>query len=129
MFLSAIVASEFEVMQPVSDLPMNCFNILNFNMIHAATSGSLYRSLKASPDTATKPVDYGARHVIINDIKIIAQAQCEDISVIIAEDKKTLAKIVEKLRNMKQCNVRCALLCEGFDPSPFVTGEQGELQF
>lgn len=67
--LSAIVASERQVGQPVTDLPLRNFVILPFNIDHAMTAGLLMRGFER--DAADR------RDVVKEDIKLIAQAICE----------------------------------------------------
>jgi predicted nucleic acid-binding protein len=49
LYLSAIVASEFQVGQPVTDLPLRNFVILPFNIDHAMTAGLLMRGFDRDP--------------------------------------------------------------------------------
>ena len=43
LYLSAIAASEFQVRQAVTDLPLRNFEVLPFNIDHAMTAGLLMR--------------------------------------------------------------------------------------
>lgn len=86
--LSVVAAGEFEVEQPVTDLPLKAFRIVNYNLMHAMRAGQLYKALK---QTSTNEI--GVRKVIINDLKIIAQAAEEEAAVILTEDSNTLQKM------------------------------------
>ena len=69
LYLSAVVASEFQVGQPVSDLPLRNFHVLPFNIDHAMTSGNFMRVL--SRDTGDDRV------AVKDDVKLLAQMVCE----------------------------------------------------
>lgn len=66
------------------------------------------------------------RPVVINDLKIIAQAAEENIAVILTEDRNTLSKLAERLRTSGQSQVRVLLLTEGFTPGRLVSPAQDE---
>src|SRR5579872_6380657 len=46
MWLSAVAAGEFEVRQPVSDLPLQNFRIQPYNLPHAIRAAALFRAIK-----------------------------------------------------------------------------------
>ena len=73
MWLSTVAAGEFEVGQPVSDLPLQNFRILPFNLPHAIRSASFYQTLRTGDAMPAED----RRPVIINDLKLIAQAEEE----------------------------------------------------
>ena len=70
--LSAVAASEFQVKQAVTDLPLRNSEVLPFNIDHAMTAGLLMRNLQrdASDD----------RSAVKDDVKLIAQAICESLT-------------------------------------------------
>ena len=117
LYLSAIVASEFQVGQPVTDLPLRNFVILPFNIDHAMTAGLLMRSFER--DAADR------RDVVKEDIKLIAQAICESITHILTEDKRTLAKYVQRFNAAGQSAIQTVLLVDGFDAAWFNNGQRG----
>ncbi len=121
MVISTIAAGEFEVGQPVTDLPLQNFRIQPYNLPHAIKAAALMRALKQ----AGQPQE-DRRAVIINDLKIIAQADEDSIPVIITEDRNTLARMVERLRATSHCNVRVILLAEGFTPGRLTVPDQSE---
>jgi predicted nucleic acid-binding protein len=106
MWLSTVVAGEFEVGQPVSDLPLQNFRIQPYNLPHAIRAAALFRELRQ--EESEPPVD--RRPIIINDLKILAQAEEESIPIIRAEDRNTLWKIAERLRRKSLTQVRVLLL-------------------
>lgn len=112
MWLSTIAAGEFEVGQPVSDLPLQNFRIQPYNLPHAIRAAKLFRALR-NEGTAL-PED--RRPVVINDLKILAQAAEESVAVILTEDRNTLYRLAERLRVGEHSAVRVLLLAEGFTP-------------
>jgi predicted nucleic acid-binding protein len=115
LYLSAIVASEFQVRQAVTDLPLRHFTVLPFNIDHAMTAGLLLRELRR---------DAGDDRVAVkDDVKLIAQGVCESLTHVLTEDEQTLTKYVRRLSEMGRCSVRCILLADGFDPAWFDGGQ------
>lgn len=115
MYLSAIVASEFQVGQAVTDLPLRNFEVLPFNIDHAMTAGLLLRDLRrdAGDDRAA----------VKDDIKLIAQAVCESLSHVLTEDEQTLCKYVRRLSANGLCSLKVVLLTGGFDAAWFDNGQ------
>lgn len=123
MWVSAVAAGEFEVGQPVSDLPLQNFRIQPYNLPHAIRAAALFRAIRE--DNAPSPED--RRPIIINDLKILAQAEEENIPVILTEDRNTLSRFAARLHQRGQVNVRVLLLTEGFTPGRLETPDQGEM--
>lgn len=119
IYLSAIVASEFQVKQAVTDLPLRNFVVLPFNIDHAMTAGLLMRELLRDPADR--------REVVKEDVKLIAQAICESITHILTEDQRTLAKYVGRFNATGQSALATILLTEGFDTAWFDNGQRGLL--
>jgi predicted nucleic acid-binding protein len=117
LYLSAVVASEFQVKQAVTDLPLRNFEVLPFNIDHAMTAGVLMRDLKRDPGD-----DRGA---VKDDVKLIAQAICESLTHIVTEDAQTLVKYVHRFNDAGQCSLKAILLAEGFDAAWFNNGQRG----
>jgi len=120
--LSTLVVAEFEVGQPVSDLPLGNFHILPFNFRHAVESANYHRQIKG-----TEPVDEANRSVVRNDLKILAQAQIEECSIILTEDANTLTRWAERLRSSNHCRVSSLLLKDGFRPDELKNPDQKSL--
>ena len=118
LYLSAIVASEFQVKQAVTDLPLRNLIILPFNIDHAMTAGLLMRSIARDPDDN--------RGAVKDDVKLIAQAVCESIPFLLTEDKQTLAKYVQRLAISEGYTLRALLLVDGFDLA-WLNGGQTQL--
>ena len=109
LYVSAIVASEFEVKQAVNDLPLHNFIILPFNSDHAMMTGRLMRSVSRDPGDE--------RNSVKDDVKLIAQAVCESVTYVLTEDEMTLAKNIKRLADAGECSLRAILLADGFDPA------------
>jgi predicted nucleic acid-binding protein len=124
MWISVVAAGEFEVGQPVSDLPLQNFRIQPYNLPHALRAAALLRALQQEP--SQHPGE--TRRVIINDLKILAQAEEEQIPIILTEDANTLSRLAARLREHKQVSVRVLLLKEGFTPARLQNPEQDELR-
>ena len=115
LYLSAIVASEFQVGQAVTDLPLRNFEVLPFNIDHAMTAGLLLRELRR---------DAGDDRVAVkDDVKLIAQAVCESLTHVLTEDEQTLTKYVRRLNDLGRSSISCILLANGFDAAWFDNGQ------
>lgn len=117
MLFSAIAAAEFGIKQPITDLPLNNFRILDFNVPHAQKAANLWNAL-GQRDAEDK------RAVVRDDVKLLAQASHEDIAYILTEDASTLHKYCERLRASGHLQTRAIMLKDGFDTS--VVREDGQ---
>ena len=107
MYFSAIVAAEFAIKQPITDLPLKNFRCIPFNITHSTESARLWNLLvRDSGDN---------RAVVRDDIKLMAQAAHESIPFILTEDASTLYKYCERLRDAGVLRVRAIKLVDGFD--------------
>ena len=122
MWISTVVAGEFHVGQPFTDLPLQNFRIQPYNLPHALRAGDLLRSLNAQDAARTE-----ARRVVINDIKILAQALEEKIPIILSEDESTLAKLARRACDLDEHMPRVLLLSAGFTPGRLANPNQDEL--
>ena len=120
--LSTLVVSEFEVGQPASDLPLQHFHIVPFNFRHAVRSADYHKIIKGLPAP-----DAADRHVVRNDLKILAQADIEQCQVILTEDANTLTRWAEQLGKANLCGVTPVLLKNGFRPDELVDPDQKTL--
>lgn len=116
MYLSAIVISEFQVKQAISDLPLRNFVVLPFNVDHAMRCGLLIRQL-ARDDTDD-------RVRVKDDFKLIAQCDCEGISHLLSEDASTLVKYLQRAQASGVPLTQSILLKGGFDPAWFDDGQK-----
>ena len=94
------------------------------NHAHAIRAAALFRAIRE--DNAQPAED--RRPIIINDLKILAQAEEENIPVILTEDRNTMSRLAERLRQRSQVNVRVLLLTEGFTPGRLETLAQDEFR-
>ncbi len=118
MLLSTIVVSEFQVRQAINDLPLRNFQVLPFNVDHAMRCGILMRQW---------PRDDGDDRVRVkDDLKLIAQCDCEGVSHLLTEDASTLVKYLERAQGTDLLPTRAILLKHGFDAAWFNNG-QGSL--
>ncbi len=118
MYLSTIVISEFQVRQAINDLPLRNFVVLPFNVDHAMCCGLLMRQW---------PRDAGDDRVRIkDDLKLIAQCDCEGVSHLLTEDENTLVKYLTRAQESQPLGTRTVLLKNGFDVGWFDSG-QGSL--
>lgn len=123
MFISVVAAGEFEVGEPVSDLPLQNFRIQPYNLPHAIRAAVLFRALREEATASAED----RRPVIINDLKIIAQATEDQIPIILTEDTNTLSRIATRLRQRGVISVEVLLLKEGFTPGRLKNPAQGEI--
>jgi hypothetical protein len=112
MFFSTIAASEFAVGQPITELPLENFRTLPFNITHAVEAARLWNALG-------KRDDGDSRAVVRDDIKLMAQAERESINFLLTEDGATLFKYCERLRAVGTVKVRAIKLADGFDDCAF----------
>jgi hypothetical protein len=85
---------------------------LPYNLPHSVKAAALFRALESQ--SAVSPQD--PRRIIINDLKIIAQAEEESIPVILTEDENTLTRLASRLRGLSAASVQAVLLAKGFAP-------------
>lgn len=115
MYLSAIVISEFQVKQSINDLPLRNLVVLPFNVDHAMRCGILLRQLQRD---ATDD-----RVRVKDDMKLIAQCDCEGITHLLSEDESTLVKYIARAQAPGQTRTQAILLRQGFDASWFENGQ------
>lgn len=124
MNLSVIAAGEFEVGQPVIELPLRNFRIQPFNLPHAIRAASYFKALKTGFVSLDKT---DARPMILNDLKILAQADEEGVGIILSEDASTLSRYAERLKEAGLCQVEVVLLKNGFTPGMLDNPAQREM--
>lgn len=116
MFISTLVASEFAIRQPITDLPLHSFRILPFNLRHAIKAAELnFKKHRQGED---------ARDIVKEDFKILSQAEVEKIPLLLTEDSKTLYRYCEQLRQEHKLSVRAIKLVDGFQSCWFEDGQE-----
>ncbi len=118
LYLSTIVVSEFQVGQAVDSLLLHNFFVLPFNFDDALQAGLLLRWLRSEgPDWQ------GQRGAIKDDLKLIAQADCNAIPFVLTADEQTLCRYARRLADAGQARVRAITLAAGFDLAWFNDGQ------
>lgn len=120
LHLSTIVIAEFSQKQPILDLGLRNFVVLPFNVDHAIETGRLHALLARD-----KGDD---RAAVKDDIKLIAQCGCASIDAVFTEDRKTLAKYIDRLKSGGEVVPKIVVLADGFDLAWFNEG-QGALPY
>ncbi|HPP48103.1 MAG TPA: hypothetical protein PLF25_11475 [Accumulibacter sp.] len=122
MYFSAIVAAEFAIKQPITDLPLHHSRSIPFNILHAQEAGHWWNALG-------KRDEGDARHIVRDDVKLIAQACRESIPFILTEDASPLYRYCERLKGAGSTETRAIKLVDGFDASAFREDGQRGLLF
>lgn len=117
MYFSAIVAAEFGIKQPITELPLDYFRVLDFNLKHGQQAANLWNMLGPRDAAAS-------RMVARDDVKLLAQASEESVNFILTEDAATLHKYCERLRAAGALQTRTILLSDGFDAGTLSEGGQ-----
>ena len=109
MFLPTIVAAEFTLKQPITDLPLRNFRVLPFTLPDAMRCAGLnvayYRSV----------VGGGQRDAVKDDFKIMAQVEEQGARFLITEDAETLPRYCARLTADGKVHFRVLQLKDGFD--------------
>jgi hypothetical protein len=124
--LSTLVASEFEVGQPITDLPLRNFHVMPFNLPHARKAAELLKALRSGKIHRDET---DRRDCVINDLKILGQAVSEGVDFMLTEDATTLAKYARRLKEGGFCSLRVVLLKGGFDAGLLESPDQQLLNF
>jgi len=121
MFLSTIVVSEFCLMQPVTDLPLDAMIMLPYNLNDAEMTAKL--NFKKYTGATNEP-----RAILKDDFKLLGQAKANDIGFLITEDVLTLYKYCHELHAKGEISTKPIKLVDGFDKSHFdPAGQTGAL--
>ncbi|WP_438397353.1 type II toxin-antitoxin system VapC family toxin [Caballeronia sp. DA-9] len=122
MHLSTIVISEFEVRQRISDLGLNNFMTLPFNIDHAIVTARIFDAMFAARQEGD------ARVAIKDDAKLIGQCVAAGISHFITDD----ASCAGRLNSLRSKGTTAGLphpinLYDGFWEGWFNEDNQGRL--
>lgn len=119
LYISTIAIAEYCVKGKLEELPMRNLRVLPFNVEHACTAGTFGAIILK----ARKEEDYGERPIVLNDVKMFAQVQCENkISKFVTSDSKS-----EKIYRTLEKNI--ALNFEHWDINTPVNERFGLLDF
>jgi predicted nucleic acid-binding protein len=120
LYFSAIVAAEFAIKQPITDLPLKNFRAIPFNMPHSIEAARIW-NLLGRHDNGDN------RAVVRDDVKLMAQAIHEGIPFILTEDASTLYKYCERLRVSDGLNIKAIKMVDGFDSGALRLDDQKDL--
>lgn len=118
MYLSSIVVSEFQQMQSVVDL-INTGNYvqLPYNYEDAVKTADISYNLGGTDRRGDSNPKYK------DDLKLMGQAEFNEIDFIITEDESTLARYCEKLSKAGMFKPKIIIVSKGFDTSLFNNGQ------
>ncbi len=110
MILSSIVTSEFCIKQPITDLPLEVFRTLPFNIPDSHHLSNLFMEdfkgqFEGTPKSCVK-----------DDFKIVSQCSFNKIKYFITEDGKLIAQL-RKMSHDKKIDFQVLSLNEGVDVS------------
>lgn len=121
MYVSTIAIAEYCVTGNIEELPLKDLRILPFNITHATIAGRMASIMIKARKEGNN--DYGARPVVLNDVKMLSQAHCVDeISMFVTSDSRS-AKI------FKRINAEFPLRFEHMDIHEPYCSRFGELDF
>lgn len=120
MYLPTVVVSEFCLKQPITDLPLHNFQVLPFNLFDAVRCAGL------NVATYRKQIGEGQRDAVKDDFKIIAQAEENDASFLVTEDRNSMSRYCDQLRNDGAIRIRVIVLSIGSDLSRL--NDDGQLE-
>jgi len=120
MYFSAIVAAEFAIKQPITDLPLKNFRCIPVNIPHSNESARLWNA-RGRRDEGD------SRSVVRDDMKLLGQAAHESIPFVLTEDAPTLFKYCARLRYAGMLSTKAIKLAHGFDVYALRTDGQGGL--
>jgi len=123
LYLPTIVASEFGIKQPVTDLPLHNFKVLPFNLAEAIRCAGL------NPIDYRQKVGEGQRDAVKDDFKIIAQAEEQEALFLLTEDRNTMSAYCDRLSADGKINFKVVELSQGFDHSLINGSGQTEMQY
>lgn len=123
LYLPTVVASEFGIKQPVTDLPLHNFKVLPFNLAESIRCANLNVSYYR------QKIGAGQRDAVKDDFKIIAQAEEQDALFLLTEDQNTMSAYCAQLCNDDKINFKVVELSQGFDQSLVNGNGQTEIQY
>lgn len=110
MVLSAIVTSEFCIKQPITDLPLENFRPLPFNLPDSYHISNLF-------ENKFKNIDSGISRVSVkDDYKIASQCNFNKITYLLTEDEP-LFTLLNSLQSEKNISFKPLLLQDGYEKS------------
>ena len=123
LYLPTVVASEFGIKQPVTDLPLHNFKVLPFNLAESIRCAELNNTYYRSK------VGSGQRDAVKDDFKIIAQAEEQEAMFLLTEDRNSMSVYCDLLQNESKIDFKVLELSKGFDISIINGNGQTELNY
>jgi len=124
MYLSTIVVSEFQQMQTVADIiASGNYILLPYNYEDAIKTAEISFNLGG----ASRKDPSSIRAQFKDDLKLMGQAESNNIDFIITEDESTLGRYCKKLKLAQLFNSEIITLKDGFDRSFFNSGQSSLL--
>ena len=111
MFVSSIAVSEFVVKEALTDLPVSNLIFLPFNVTDGIESARLCNVLVRD--------EGDHRQAVKDDIKLLGHGSREKIPFVLTDDKKTMFKYCNRLREANACDMKPIALVDGFDDCAF----------
>lgn len=101
IYLSSIVIAEYSVKDDANNLPLEFVKIIPFDFYDGKTAGEFHSILIENK----QDVSGIERNVIKDDCKLIAQIFNRKIDAYITKDRKSFAKIIKPIQNLKGFNL------------------------
>ncbi len=98
MYVSTISLAEYCVGSSLSDIELDKFRIIPFNIQHCPIAGKFAKHCIHDRDKFLHDID---RKVVMNDIKILSQAAFHKIDALITKDVK-LEKIINRISSLPE---------------------------
>ncbi len=123
MYLSTVVVSEFQQMQSIVDL-INTGNylLLPYNYDDAIKTAEIAYNLGGTDRRGDGNPKYK------DDLKLMGQAEYNEIDFVITEDESTLARYCEKLSKASMFKPEVIIVKNGFDTSHFNNGQSSLIE-
>lgn len=122
MYLSTIVISEYQQMQPITEIiSSGNYLVLPYNYEDAIKTAEIVFHLGGASRKSSHRAQFK------DDLKLMGQAAYKGIDFIITEDESTLARYCKKLNDARLFNPKVILLKDGFDTSVFNSGQSSLL--
>lgn len=122
MLLPTVVVAEFAIKQSPEDLPLRNFVIEPFNYETAVTCATLNAA-----EQRERLSGKGQRDAVKDDFKIIAHAVQSHADYVITDDRDTMAKYCDRLREQAVVTFKIVPLWNSFDVASVNGTGQAEL--
>ncbi|MBT9449965.1 PIN domain-containing protein [Akkermansia glycaniphila] len=118
LVVSSIVVAEYAFKgNPLDIIESGLFELEAFNTVHACAAAQLMQCTLDTSQVQRDKTD--GRRVIINDTKIIGQAEAGNVDFILTSDYRTMTRCMHGLTSTGNISVRPILLQDGFQENAF----------